>query len=286
MTMNAKTKVKVASNKEQAKLRKHQLAEERKKAKASPHVDALIASEQNSSSSSGKRRVGYFKDSYAGFFIEEEPSSTASQQNEDDTSTKDRNSIVFEPGPEVLIPSYPLLPKCKDCNKEFSTSFLRKHFGEIVCDRCKDEHNNGKYSLITKTTAKQDYLLRESELCPETEGGLRFMEKENPTGKSYNKMKLYLRYQVEEKCFTRFKNLQGLEEEHDRRDEDQKDKKLKRHKKKMDKLRKETMTGTWLKEQKPHTHIYLPDDEVYDEQEDEWIKTCKDCGFQVRFEKM
>ena len=81
----------------------------------------------------------------------------------------------------------------------------------------------------------QDYLLRDSELAVE-DGGLRCVERENPNSKSYSKMKLYLRCQVEEVAFRHFGSLEGLEAEHERREIDQRTKKQKRHEKRMTKV--------------------------------------------------
>ena len=53
------------------------------------------------------------------------------------------------------MPSYPAAPKCKDCGTEFTHSFLQKHFDVYVCNACRQEHRDGKYGLVTKTTAKQ-----------------------------------------------------------------------------------------------------------------------------------
>lgn len=63
------------------------------------------------------------------------------------------------------------------------------------------------------------------------------------------------------------------------------------------------MTSTWRRKETKHDHEFqAPGEEVtpraiyyivrsfnvkeYDAEADEYIKTCKTCGFQVRFEKM
>ena len=77
-------------------------------------------------------------------------------------------------------------------------------------------------------------------------------------------------------------------------------------------MRKQTLTSTWLEKKTEHTHEYPPGDgvrsidggcvslrcaldrrqptpdpvQVYNEEEDEYTKTCVTCGFQYSYEKM
>lgn len=55
-------------------------------------------------------------------------------------------------------------------------------------------------------------------------------------------------------------------------------------------LRKAVRTSTWQKDLSKHQHVYPKEGEeggeTYDEETDMWTKTCKDCGYQVEFEKM
>eukprot|EP01147_Barroeca_monosierra_P002998 gene2998-5787_t len=221
-----------------------------------------------------------FRDTNAGFLIEEDK-----EQLDDLDDTPKRAKHVIQEDPPESLPSYPNALKCRDCEQEFTSSFLQKNFGLPVCNICRKVYRDGKYSLITKTTAKQDYLLRESELTIES-GGLRCVERENPNSKSYNKMKLYLRCQVEAIAFKHFGGWEGLEAEHERREADQQAKKQERHARNMTKLRKQALASRWLDTQKKHEHEYPKELEVYNADNDEYTKKCSVCGFEVRFEKI
>ncbi|KAF9229566.1 hypothetical protein BS17DRAFT_771629 [Gyrodon lividus] len=65
--------------------------------------------------------------------------------------------------PLYLDPS--LNPKCKECNTIDIDYTFKKIFGCLVCNKCKDEYPE-KYSLLTKTECKEDYLLTDGEPPP------------------------------------------------------------------------------------------------------------------------
>lgn len=83
-------------------------------------------------------------DSNAGFFIEESESETA---------------VLQEPIPPPVIE--PDRPQCKECSDEMADSFLLRTFDYEVCDKCKDTEKDGKHELITKTDAKNEFLLKD-----------------------------------------------------------------------------------------------------------------------------
>lgn len=55
-------------------------------------------------------------------------------------------------------------------------------------------------------------------------------------------------------------------------------------------LRKAVRTSTWRKDLSKHEHTFPKEGEeggeTYNEETDTWTKTCKECGYQVSFEKM
>lgn len=97
------------------------------------------------------------------------------------------------------------------------------------CDKCLS-------FCFLSFTSQKEYLLRDSELTGR-DGGLRFIERENPKGELWSKMKLYLLCQVQEKSYARYGGTEGLDSEHQRRDDVQQDQKLKRHTQRMSKVR-------------------------------------------------
>lgn len=260
--------------------------------RAAPAVSPAVATVRGTRAAGAAKRSkssAFFRDSQAGFVIEEEPLAPTADDAEVDPEAeaarrKKEEASFHLPAPEAM-PTYPRGPGCLDCEQEFSTSFLLTNFGHQVCNACRKIYRSGKYMLVTKTTAKNEYLLRDSELTGRP-GALRFIERENPNSDKYSKMKLYLLAQVQEKSYERYGGADGLDKEHQRRDEVQQDQKLKRHAKKMAKMRKQTLTSTWLEKKTEHEHEYPPGDGEYNEDEDEYTKTCVTCGFQYTYEKM
>ncbi|KIM84524.1 hypothetical protein PILCRDRAFT_818087 [Piloderma croceum F 1598] len=53
-----------------------------------------------------------------------------------------------------------LNPKCKECQSMDIDQTFKKVFGCLICNKCKNEQPE-KYSLLTKTECKEDYLLTE-----------------------------------------------------------------------------------------------------------------------------
>ena len=51
-----------------------------------------------------------------------------------------------------------LNPRCQECNTMDIDQTFKKVFGCLVCNRCKNEKPE-RYSLLTKTECKEDYLL-------------------------------------------------------------------------------------------------------------------------------
>eukprot|EP00730_Choanoeca_flexa_P018494 TRINITY_DN8995_c0_g1_i2.p1 TRINITY_DN8995_c0_g1~~TRINITY_DN8995_c0_g1_i2.p1 ORF type:complete len:303 (+),score=65.37 TRINITY_DN8995_c0_g1_i2:2-910(+) len=244
----------------------------------SPALGALQGTTAKASGRHKAKSTGFFKDTQAGFLLDDEDA------NKGNDAKKAKTIIQHEPGAETM-PSFPLAPRCQDCEQEFTHSFLNKNFDLAVCNTCKDLFRDGKYRLVTKTTATKEYLLRDSDLTGKP-GSLRFIERTNPNNDSYNKMKLFLFAQVQARSFERYGDEDGLEAEHNRRVATQQGHKDRRRKERIDKLRKETLTTSWMKQRKKHEHVFRPEDEVYNEEEDEWTKTCAECGFQVTYEKL
>ncbi|EDQ91270.1 uncharacterized protein MONBRDRAFT_23509 [Monosiga brevicollis MX1] len=238
----------------------------------------LTRSDAASSTPVVRRSTGFFRDTQAGFLLEEPPNEPV------DVNPKRAKRHEHTPGAETM-PSYPRGPACIDCGQEFTESFLVKHFGVVACNACRDVYKAGKYRLVTKTTASKEYLLRDSELSG-GQSSLRFIERDNPNNDTYNKMKLFLLSQVQERSYARYEDEFGLQAEHDRRAAVQQGHQDRRREERLKKLRKETLTSEWLAQRVVHEHTFNPEDEVYDEEEDQWTKTCADCGFKVTYERM
>ena len=62
---------------------------------------------------------------------------------------------------------------CVDCDEEYSDSYLFKGFGLSICDKCKNDENS---LLITKTTAREEFLLKDCDF-DKREPPLRFISR-------------------------------------------------------------------------------------------------------------
>ncbi|TNN64353.1 DNA repair protein complementing XP-A cells [Liparis tanakae] len=207
-------------------------------------------------------------DSGAGFFIEEE-------EEEEEQRTR---KVVHQPAP-VIEPDYLL---CDDCQKPFMDSYLSNSFDLSVCDKCRD--NEEKHKLVSRTEAKQQYLLKDCDL-DKREPPLRCILKKNPHHATWGDMKLYLKVQVEKRCMEVWGSEEALEEAKETREENRETQKQKRYNKKVKELRRAVRSSMWTKDTSVHQHQYGAE-EVVDLEEDLYKKTCTTCGHELSYEKM
>ncbi|XP_031553476.1 DNA repair protein complementing XP-A cells homolog [Actinia tenebrosa] len=192
-------------------------------------------------------------------------------------------NIVEQPAP--ILGGHQLV--CTICNKEFMDSLIFRIFDECICDSCRESDETGDLKLITKTDAKQKFLLKDVDLDMR-EPILKFQVKKNPHH-SRGEMKLYLTCQVKKRAYEIWGDEEGLEEAKEERIEKREIQKQKKFDKKVKELRKAVRTSTWRKNISKHEHDYPKEGEggeTYDEETDSWTKTCKTCGYQLTFEKM
>jgi DNA-repair protein complementing XP-A cells len=109
---------------------------------------------------------------------------------------RDRREGPFEPGLSVLNGDE---KKCRECGSLEIDWQFDEHLQTRVCHACKEKMPE-KYSLLTKTEAKEDYLLTDPEL--RDENLLPRMLKPNPHKSTWNDMMLFMRFQVEEYAFS------------------------------------------------------------------------------------
>lgn len=89
-----------------------------------------------------------------------------------------------------------------------------KVFEVRVCNKCKKLYPE-KYSLLTKTECKEDYLLTDPEL--RDTDLLPHLLKPNPHASTYSNMMLFLRVQVEKVAWDKWGGEEGLDKEWERR---------------------------------------------------------------------
>ncbi|KAF2106789.1 XPA protein C-terminus-domain-containing protein [Lophiotrema nucula] len=129
--------------------------------------------------------------------------------------------------------------KCRECSSLEIDWKWQDVFGIGVCNRCKDEVPD-KYSLLTKTEAREDYLLTDPEL--KDEELLPHLERPNPHKTNWNNMQLFLRLQVEAYAFSpqKWGSPEALDVEYEKRSKIAKERKEKKFKNKLDELKKRT----------------------------------------------
>uniref|UniRef100_A0A8C7Y5E5 Xeroderma pigmentosum, complementation group A n=1 Tax=Oryzias sinensis TaxID=183150 RepID=A0A8C7Y5E5_9TELE len=239
---------------------------ERNRQRALMLRQARLASRPSAAVEGGtSAKVSRTIDSGAGFFIDEEEEGAL-------------RCVRLLPAP-VIEPEYLL---CDDCQKPFMDSVLSNSFDLSVCDKCRD--TEGKHKLISRTEAKQRYLLKDCDL-DKREPPLRFILKKNPHNPRWGDMKLYLQLQAEKRALEVWGSEEAVEEAREAREENREVQKQKRFNKKVKELRRAVRSSVWTKNTGGHRHEYGPE-EVLDPEEDLYRKTCTSCGHEVTFEKM
>ncbi|KAF2456998.1 XPA protein C-terminus-domain-containing protein [Lineolata rhizophorae] len=195
----------------------------------------------------------------------------------------------FEPGVSEA-------KKCRECGSLEIDWKWEDVFGCRVCSACKEKFQE-KYSLLTKTEAKEDYLLtdpelKDDELFPR-------LERPNPHKSTWNNMQLYLRYQLEEYAFSdrKWGSTEGLDAEFERRESDKKQRKEKKFNAKLDDLKKRTRFDAYKRNRsrdghseahfgdrirgRQDKHVHEWGRAVHDPDTGMSVKTCVECGMEV-----
>ncbi|KAK5629275.1 hypothetical protein RRF57_004991 [Xylaria bambusicola] len=182
----------------------------------------------------------------------------------------------FEPGLSALTEEKER-KKCRECGTLEVDFVWEEVFGCAVCNACKEKYPE-KYSLLTKTECREDYLLtdrgstyihppllplslvphalfpppfspttaelRDSDLLPH-------LSRPNPHKSHWHDMMLFLRYQVEEYAFGEKKwgSASALDAEFERREAEKKRRKEAKFKEKLLDLKKRTRTDAYLRGQ-------------------------------------
>ncbi|KAI9884687.1 MAG: hypothetical protein M1823_003537 [Watsoniomyces obsoletus] len=150
---------------------------------------------------------------------------------------RDQKSGPFEPGISVLRREN--TKKCRECGSLEIDFKWDEVFSCPVCHLCKEKLPE-KYSLLTKTEAKEDYLLTDPEL--KDEELLPHLDRPNPHKSTWNNMMLYLRYQVEEYAFSprKWGSPEALDAEFSKREAEKKRRKEEKFRTKLHDLKKRT----------------------------------------------
>lgn len=205
-------------------------------------------------------------------------------------SLREQKAGPFEPGLSVLKKEGNKL--CRECGTMEIDWKWEEILGCAVCTSCKDKFPE-KYSLLTKTEVKEDYLLTDPELRDEEL--LPHLERPNPHKSTWNNMMLFLRYQVEEYAFSdkKWGSTEALDEEFHRRENDKKRRKEDKFKTKLQELKKRTRVEAYRRSRQgaatgqfgdevdksgKHTHTW---GRPTDNEDGAAVKQCVECGMEV-----
>ncbi|WYZ37234.1 hypothetical protein EsH8_II_000740 [Colletotrichum jinshuiense] len=199
----------------------------------------------------------------------------------------------FEPGLSVLADDA-TRKRCADCGSLEIDFVWDEVFGVHVCHACKDAHPD-KYSLLTKTECKEDYLLTDEEL--KDAALLPHLSRPNPHKSHWHDMMLFLRLQVEEYAFTtKWGSAEKLDAEFARREADKKRRKEAKFRDKLNDLKRKTRTEAIRRQQAAgaagagprkfgdsvgggkHVHDW---GRAVENEDGMTVKKCNDCGMEV-----
>lgn len=203
---------------------------------------------------------------------------------------REQRAGPFEPGLSVMKREG--THACRECGAVEIDWKWEEIFGCRVCATCKEKFPD-KYSLLTKTEAREDYLLTDPELKdPDL---LPHLERPNPHKATWNNMQLYLRYQVEEYAFSdkKWGSPEKLDEEFEKRETEKKRRKEDKFKAKLLDLKKRTRVDAY-KRGKGASGGEFGDkiERRGDKHEHEWgiplenaegatVKQCIECGMEI-----
>ncbi|KAH9511231.1 hypothetical protein DERF_009703 [Dermatophagoides farinae] len=222
-----------------------------------------------------------------GFFVDHHDSDRKINSINNSSLTASSTKITIKPDTRENV--------CDECDDNFSNSYLLSNFGEKICDSCKDLKQ--KHKLITRTEAKQEYLLTDVDL-DKRDPPLRCIMKRNPRVYARGHMRLYLRLQVEERALEVWGSEQQLEEERENRDAKREGRKRKQFDKQMKELRMQARSSLYHKRLQSQSHEHDFGDEqlieppppttttAADSDGEYYQQTCKTCGLKKVFEKL
>lgn len=207
------------------------------------------------------------EDSKGGYLVDEGNENKSKQENADWLESLSNQLPPFDFND-------PRAPSCFECQIKELDFRLWRVFNARVCKDCRRKHPE-KYSLLTKTECKQDYLLTESELRDKEL--LPHLERPNPYQQTYSNMMLYLRYQVEDFAWKKWGGPDQLDAEYEKREKQKKERKQARFEAKLKEMRNRTRAQaiTKIGTLNKHVHIWGPPEKQEDGTQ---RRVCGGCG--------
>ncbi|XP_060607680.1 DNA repair protein complementing XP-A cells homolog [Ruditapes philippinarum] len=223
-------------------------------------------------------------DTGSGFFIEDDG-------EEDKTAVK----VVHPEGPVLEVDSL----FCESCQKEFMDSYFYTKFDEPICDACRSILFAFSFSTCNRVCRRTAWILIRLRGCA---GWSRSMLVPNPLcwfchGAVWSRSMLVpnplcwfchgaaqMLFQVKKRSLEVWESEEKIEEARNMRQENKEKAKQKKFDKKVKDLRLAVRSSLLKKEKGSHEHEF--GEEIYDDDEDVYSKTCKTCNYTMTYEKM
>lgn len=164
---------------------------------------------------------------------------------------------------------------CSNCKTSIAINYdYQRWFSIDICDTC---CKLPEFKLITKTTAREEYILTESELNDSSI--MPHIRKNNPYKPGWAEMCLYLRKQVEDFAIEKHGSLDKIAKERQDREDALLHRKTRKFNEKMKDLRKKTKIESKFQvgnEKATHVHLFKREGSV---------ERCE-CGMQIESEEL
>lgn len=159
---------------------------------------------------------------------------------------------------------------CQDCGNLTIVEQWRDTFKVNVCWECLKAGTSEKYKLISKTKAKEEFLVSDNDMYT-----LQCIEKKNPNKPEWGNMKLYLRTQVEQLSDRKYGSHEKREIARQKRQVISIERKIKSSKRLLEQEHQPPRYKIPKRapERPKHVHRFNPDNE------------CEECGMKVAFEE-
>ncbi|KAJ1935032.1 DNA repair protein rad14 [Kickxella alabastrina] len=208
-----------------------------------------------------------------GGFLEEERSDNVPEKKR---KVLEIDDIPYDPDPDEC-------QMCVECGSlDLDVTYL-KVFKVMVCKPCVDKISD-RYSLLTKTEAKDDYLLtdgelRDRELFP-------VWEKANPHKSTWNNMLLYLRQHLESFAIKKWGSMEELDKEFERRIDEKRARKEKKYKQSVADLRRRTRVEEFEKTRSKKLNLEMEHEHTFEstgncDEDGSEEQKCTACGLVV-----
>jgi len=174
-------------------------------------------------------------------------------------------------------------PPCENCGSFETDGDYYRWFKVRVCGTCRTAEE--MYSLVTKTVAKEDFLVTDSEVSK-----LPSISKPNPHNSNWNDMNLFLYKQVYDYAIAKWGSEDKLNEafmaKQDKSATRKSAKQTNLFKTHMTDLRKRAKATERINQKLvAHEHTYGPEEET-ERASGTWSKTCTSCGLVLSYEKL